>query len=143
MLVPLLHILHPFHSDLLLSVVAEREVILLLLAEVDPQLILSLGQLQLLSALDPLALPLALASCLLQPHANSCELVVDLRPDVFLVVGWVVLPDLDVSSCFGGHGKQDFRVVMLFVAEFMGDISVIGLDAVYDQSGEDEALLKG
>lgn len=109
----------------------------------DPQLILSLRQLHLLSALDPFTLAFALAACLLQPHADTCKLVVDLRADVFLVVGRVVLPDFDVASCLGRNGKQDLGVVMFFVAELVSDVSVIWLDAVDDQSGEDETLLKG
>lgn len=109
----------------------------------DPQFVLSLRQFHLFPALDPFALTLTLTSCLLQPHAHACELVVDLRADVFLVVGWVILPDFDISSCLGGDCEYYLGVIMLFVTQFMGDVSVIGFDAVYDQSGEDETLLKG
>lgn len=57
-----------------------------------------------------------------------------MRADVFLVVGWVVLPDLEVASCLGWDYQTKFREEMLFVAQFVGYIAEGWLKAVNDQS---------
>lgn len=122
-LIPFLHILHPFHRQLLLPVVTQGKIKDLLLAEMHVHFILSRLQLQLFSALHPLSL---------QPDLHSRQLVVNVRTDVLLVVGRVVLPDLEVASSFGWDDQAKFREEVFFVAEFVSDVAEGRLNAIND-----------
>lgn len=87
--------------------------------------VLSRLQLQLLTALDPFSL---------QPDLHPCQLVVDVRTNVFLVVGWVVLPDLEVAPRLGRNDQLELGEEVFFVAQLVGYVAEGGLDAVDHQS---------
>ena len=67
------------------------------------QLIFTLLQLRFLGPLYPFSfLPPA------QPYPESAGLVLDVRVQVFFVVGSVVLPDVEVGSGGVGHCERQF-----------------------------------
>lgn len=86
--------------------------------------VLSRLQFQLLPALHPLSF---------QPNLHPCQLVVDVRADVLLVVCWVVLPDLEVAPRLGGHDQAQLGEEVLLVAQLVGYVAEGGLKAVDDQ----------
>lgn len=63
------------------------------------QFVVALGQLDFSRGLDPLSLLVGSS----QPHLDATYSVVDIGPQVFLVVGGVVLPDLKVPSSLRRH----------------------------------------
>ena len=91
-LLPEFHDFDSLHGDILLPVVADSEIHILPLAEVELELVQSLLEDRLLALLQPLAFLL-----LPYPHPHLPLLVVDVGPQVLLVVGRVVLPHIDVA----------------------------------------------
>jgi hypothetical protein len=91
-------------------------------------LVITSDKLNFLAVLDPLALICS------KPNLDPRKLVVDLRTDILLIVGRIVLPYLEVSACLGRDGNLDLRKVMFFMPKFMSYISVVGLQAINDQS---------
>lgn len=107
-LVPLLATLLPRHQDVLLPVVTHREVELSLLAQMHLQLVFALLQDDLLAGLDPLPSLLLLFVSPVEPHPHPTGRVVDIRSKVFLVVGRVVLPGIEVPP--GGGGDSEVQL---------------------------------
>ena len=127
-----------FEGYILLPVVADSEIHLLPLAEVELELVQSLLEDRLLALLQPLALLL-----LPYPHPHLALLVVDVRPQVLLVVGRVVLPYIDVAPGRAGDRQFQLGIVAPFVPELMSYVSIVFLKSVDDQPREDEALCEG
>ena len=135
---PEFHHFDSLHRDILLPVVADCKIHLLPLAEVELELIGSLLEDSLLALLQPLAFLL-----LPYPHLHLPLLVVDVGPQVLLVVGRVVLPDIEVAPSCAGDSELQLRIEPPLVPELMSDVSIVFLEPVYDQPGEDEALCEG
>lgn len=102
------------------------------------QLILSLLQLDLLCSLDPISL---ISSR--QPHLEHTRLVLDIRAHILLVVGYIVLPDIEVSTSGISHNYSHFGVILLLMSQFLSCVSIIGLYAVDNKSTKNQTLIKG
>ena len=60
-----------------------------------------------------------------------------------LVVGWIVLPDIQVTTGLVGHCQPELRVEPLLVPQLVSDVPEVSLHPVDHQLRKDLALVKG